>query len=316
MSVFKRTIKTKQGKSHYWYIDYTVNNKRKWESVGRVGEATKADARKLLALRRTEILQGKFKTPDKRVVPTFAEFAMEYLEYAKGNKKSWDRDMYSIRKMSPYFNNEKLTDITPILIEKYKLSRKQVVQTQTINKDLSILRRVFNVAISWNKCDSNPLDDVKFFPEAEPKDRVLSCEEEVRLLKASPNHVQPILITALNTGMRYRELLKLRWQDVNLDSGYINIETSKSGKGRNIPINGCLEDTLKSLKSRYFVSTSVSTRLSDVEKTNDSSALGGRHAVLRGLCLRACGFDSRLRHHTIRGYQENSICRCCYSNLC
>ncbi len=25
----------------------------------------------------------------------------------------------------------------------------------------------------------------------------------------------------------------------------------------------------------------------------------GRHAVLRGLCLRACGFDSRLRHHIL-----------------
>jgi len=25
----------------------------------------------------------------------------------------------------------------------------------------------------------------------------------------------------------------------------------------------------------------------------------GRHAVLRGLCLRACGFDSRLRHHSL-----------------
>jgi len=57
--------------------------------MGRVGEVTKAHSRKLLALRKTEIFQGKFKTPDKRIVHTFAQFAQEYLEYAKGNKKSW-----------------------------------------------------------------------------------------------------------------------------------------------------------------------------------------------------------------------------------
>lgn len=80
MSVFKRAIKTKQGNSQYWYIDYTVNGKRKWESVGKVGQISKTDARKLFALRKTEVLQGKFKAPDKGIAPTFSEFSIEYLE--------------------------------------------------------------------------------------------------------------------------------------------------------------------------------------------------------------------------------------------
>ncbi len=245
--------------------------------------------KKLLELRKSEILQGKFKTKKQNVIPTFAEFSKEYIEYAKGNKKSWDRDMYAIRKLLPYFDNKKLTEISPILIEKYKLSRKQVVATQTINKDLSILRRIFNIAISWNIVDSNPVDRVKFFPESQPREKILSHDDGIKLLNESPDHLKPIVTTALNTGMRYREILALKWQDVDLETGYINILKSKTGKGRKIPINDSLENCLKSLKSRYFVSESVSTSQSDSKKSNDPDDLVGRHAVLRGCAFGRAG---------------------------
>lgn len=78
MGVFKRIIKGKDGnKSDHWYIDYTVDGKRKWEAVGKVGEVSKVDAKKLLALRKTEILQGKFNAPKPKVIPTFSEFTKE-----------------------------------------------------------------------------------------------------------------------------------------------------------------------------------------------------------------------------------------------
>ena len=259
MSVFKRTIKTKQGKSQYWYIDYTLNGKRKWESVGRVGEATKADARKLLALRRTEILQGKFKTPDKRVVPTFAEFAKEYLEYAKGNKKSWDRDACSLRSLVPFFGSHTLNDISPILIDKYKRYRKEGVSGRTVNIELSLIRRMFNLGVAWGKCQSNPVSKVKFYKEELNKTIVISEEEENRLLEASPDHLNPILVTALNTGMRYAEILNLCWKDVSLEEGYINVAQTKSGKSRQIPINNRLKEALKRLNLRNSVSNSVSS---------------------------------------------------------
>ena len=82
MAVFKRTYKGKDGKGKKkWYIDYVVDGKRKWKSVGEVGVVSKADAKKLLALRKTEILQGKFNAPKPKIIPTFSEFAKEYLEF-------------------------------------------------------------------------------------------------------------------------------------------------------------------------------------------------------------------------------------------
>ncbi len=297
MSVFKRAIKTKQGKSLYWYIDYTVNGKRKWESVGRVGEATKADARKLLALRRTEVLQGKFKAPDKRVVPTFAEFAKEYIEYAKGNKKSWDRDACSLRCLVPFFGSYTLDDISPILIEKYKLERKKSVSGRTVNIELSLLRRMFNLGIAWDKCESNPVTKVKFYKEEPSKTRVLSEEEEHRLLEACSDHLKPILVTALNTGMRYGEILSLCWKDVYLEEGYINVAHSKSGKSRQIPINSRLEEALKRLKLGSTVSTSVSSEYLSTQNSKEYQSV--KYEGLTDSEARGRGFESPIARHLV-----------------
>ncbi len=297
MGVFKRTTNRNGKKREYWYIEYSLNGKTKWESVGKVGLVSKTDAKKLLEVRKTEILLGKLKNTDIKVIPTFSKFTQDYIEFAKGNKKSWDRDMYAIRKMSTYFNDLSLTDITPIEIEKYKLSRKEVVKTQTINKDLSILRRIFNVAKDWDIIESNPVDKVKFFPEAQSREKILSQDEEYRLYNESPDHFKPILTTALNTGMRYREILDIKWDAVDLETGYLNVKKSKTGKGRKIPINDTLLNCLKTLKSESFTSKTTGTNDLDIIKSNIHSELTREPAVLRGLCLRACGFDSRLRHH-------------------
>src|SRR3990172_4946069 len=297
MGVFRRTIKGKDGKKEYWYIDYVLDAKRKWESVGQVGRVSKEHAKKLLALRKTEILQGKFNAPKPKTIPTLSEFAKEYLEFEKGNKKSWDRDMYAVIRLMPFFGNYRLKDISPILIEKYKLERKQDVSNRTVNIELSLLRRMFNLAVSWDKCGSNPVSKVKFFKEAPPKERILALDEEKELPESSPSHLKPVLITALNTGMRYGELLNLTWSDVEFDSGYIHVRQSKSGKSRKIPMNVTVRETLLELESENFVSNSVSSDSIREEKISSYQIVKHDTSCLEGAVPEmACGFDSRLRH--------------------
>ena len=260
MGVFKRTTNRNGKKREYWYIDYVVKGKRKWESVGKIGEVTKADARKLLAVRKTEVLQGKYNTTKKTVMPTFTVFAKEYIEYAKENKKSWDRDERSLRFLVPHFGRFFLDDISPILIEKYKLNRKSVVSARTVNIELALLKSMFNLAIKWDRCQTNPVRLVNFYKEEPFKIKVLKKEEERKLLEASSDHLKPILITALNTGMRYSEITNLCWKDVNLEEEYIYIPKSKSGKSRQIPINNRLKLSLNGLKLTSCVSKSVGTK--------------------------------------------------------
>jgi integrase len=71
-----------------------------------------------------------------------------------------------------------------------------------------------------------------------------------------------MLITALQTGMRKGEIIKLRWENVDLESNIITIDkaTSKSKKTKKIPINSrlrklLLEQKLKSGNSDFVFLT-------------------------------------------------------------
>ncbi len=58
--------------------------------------------------------------------------------------------------------------------------------------------------------------------------RVLSLEEEERLIACSSPHLIPIIQTALMTGMRKAEITTLRWSDLNFDTNLITVRASVS----------------------------------------------------------------------------------------
>ena len=64
----------------------------------------------------------------------------------------------------------------------------------------------------------NPVDrTVKLFPEPRRKDRVLSREEEDRLLAKCREPLKTMILVAIYTGLRMRsELLTLRWENLDL----------------------------------------------------------------------------------------------------
>ena len=85
------------------------------------------------------------------------------------------------------------------------------------------------------------------------KERVLTPEEELRLLDAIPEEFKATILIALNTGMRLGEILGLRWEWIDLEEGIINLPQThtKSKRSRKVPINPIvrrilLENRLKS----------------------------------------------------------------------
>ena len=82
----------------------------------------------------------------------------------------------------------------------YRIS--QGVVKSTVNREMRCLRRMFNLAIKWHATNRNPVKDVDFFEEPPGRTRFLSEVEAVRLLTAASPHLKPIIMTALNTGMR------------------------------------------------------------------------------------------------------------------
>jgi len=116
----------------------------------------------------------------------------------------------------------------------------------TINRELALLKHLFSLAIKWDYVDSNPVKGVKFLKE-NMKERILTPDEIQTLLEEANDNLRPIIMTALCTGMRMGEILSLKWSNVNLRSGFIQVEHSKNGKMRKIPISSALTETLKNV---------------------------------------------------------------------
>lgn len=238
-----------RGKS--WYIDFYYEGKRYTERVGKV---SKSVAEEKLDIRRSEVIGGEWKP--KKVNTPFEKFKEQYLEYSKGNKKpkSFIRDECSLKHLSRVFNGKMLSEISSFLVEKYKLIRKdEKAEPATINRELGCLRHIFNMAIKWKKAQINPVREVKFLKEPKEKERILTEEEEAKLLetvRTSPKekHLEPIIITALNTGMRKGEILNLKLSNVDFKKKVIIVEGTKNGEILKVPMNHRLTVTLESSK--------------------------------------------------------------------
>jgi integrase len=136
-----------------------------------------------------------------------------------------------------FFGSANLGEITPRLIEKYKQQRVMRVKPATANRELACLKHLFNMAIRWGQATSNPVREVKFFKEELPPLRILTGEEANRLIAACPAHLKSIVATALNTGMRLREILDLQWQYVDLEAEIITVTNTKTRENRYIPLS-------------------------------------------------------------------------------
>ncbi len=87
---------------------------------------------------------------------------------------------------------------------------------------------------------SNPCLEVSKLREKNSRNRYLSADEESKLLAAcvsEGSHLRPIVILAIHTGMRRGEILSLKWTQVDFSRGIIHLVRTKSGKGRDVPIN-------------------------------------------------------------------------------
>lgn len=183
----------------------------------------------------------------------FSEFAQIYLEdYVKIARKNYQSDIYRLEKLKEFFEDTELRKITPLMIQRLRKSRLKIGNAKsTTNRYLALLKRMFNVAIEEDYLEKNPVNKVKLFSERDTlKERILTDEEEKRLMEASSNHLKSVLIVALNTGMRRGEILNLRWTQIDFRMKRLRVEKTKSGKIRYIPMNGILFEELLKLKDR------------------------------------------------------------------
>jgi integrase len=183
-----------------------------------------------------------------------------------------------LKTLTAHFGSRLVKTITHSDILKYKLKRLKdqnkrdaqrkrdveaeispeigTVKIATVNRELALLRAVLNFAKRKGWITRNPFElgePLISMASERKRDRILTREEVAKLLAAcdttTRKHLRPILIAALDTGLRKGELLKLRWLDVDLANGLIRLRatTTKTEQPRTVGITTRLREELEKL---------------------------------------------------------------------
>ena len=129
-------------RGHIWWID------KKIKGYGRLAESCSTDsleeAERYLAHRMNEIRQAV--VYGLRPTRTFEQAVVKYLnDYQQ--KKSLDRDIYAFKRIMPHIGDLSLDRIHNDTLARYRqASRKDGVRAGTINKEVSCIRRIVNLA--------------------------------------------------------------------------------------------------------------------------------------------------------------------------
>jgi integrase len=232
-----------KGKGRYRVIVQFQRQKREQIVIG-----TKADAR----AREAQIeLELRTLVNELRAVPKFAPFcAGPYVTHAALHLKAstMRNRQYVLEELTLYFGAMRLDEVTPDEAENYAGMRvRHGIAPATVNTELRALARVLSFARERGVL----LKPFKFRPLPERgmrKVRAWSAAEIDRLYDAITEHspkLLPLVVCAVNTGMRRGEVIALEWENVDPSRRVITVWPSKewqpkNNKPREVPINSVL----------------------------------------------------------------------------
>jgi len=182
--------------------------------------------------------------------------------------------MAAVKALKDHFGMRQLRGITHSDIREFRAERlasktkaKKQRSVAAVNRELEKLRRLLNIAEREGWILRNPMrsgDPLISVADERKRERILTRQEELRLLAACENryqkHLRPILICALDTGMRRGEIFGLKWSDVDLEERVLTIRAfnTKTMKERQVSLTTRLALELEKL---WYASPKVRDRL-------------------------------------------------------
>ena len=266
-------LRTRSTGRHTWRVNL---GRGKWLTLGSADSLPPAKARDLARAARVAVVDGDDPIAEKRKrrAGTIDDFLTEqYREWAGAHLRTGAETVTRIRAAFPALLTLPMGEISAFALERWRTQRhKAGVAPSTTNRDLGALRSVLSRAVEWGALAAHPMRTVKPATlDTIGRLRYLSPDEEKNLrtaldarehhnrdARASFNdwrrergyktlpddgtytdHLQPVVLLALNTGLRRGELLARTWGDVDLVGALLTVRgaSAKSGRTRYLPLN-------------------------------------------------------------------------------
>ena len=125
----------------------------------------------------------------------------------------------------PALGHVRLQKLTPQQVQSfYRKKEREGLSPKTINSIHGVLHKALDNAVRWNLVARNVCDAVSPPRIVKAEIQPLTMEQARVLLRAARGHrLEALIVLALTTGMRRGELLGLKWQDINLEKGTLQI---------------------------------------------------------------------------------------------
>ena len=211
----------------------------------------KKDAQRWAVMIERELDQGHVGCVAKSV--TLGNLLNRYLKEVTPHKKSRDKETWRVKALLKRFiSGVGLPNLTSTIISNFKTLR-LADGARTTRYDLALIRHCLEFArLEWGYyLPINPVDLVSKPKLNKPRDRRVSAYDIDKLVHAlretKVTYLKPLILIALETGLRQGELIKLLWKDVDLDSRLLKVRDTKNGEDRVIPLSNKSLSILESL---------------------------------------------------------------------
>ncbi len=219
--------------------------------------------------------------------PTLRSFIDDhYMPWFKAHHKGHEKTLHTLDTSFEPIMHRRLDEIAGRDLEQIRTAwLNGGNKPATANRKMGSISGVFSRAVEWAYLPASPLEKVKqlkvdtigrirYLSKAEAKalrDALDAREERIRAERDSANewrskrgrdalpdlralafadHLKPMVLLSLNTGMRRGEVFNLRWHDVNLQAKTLTVagEGAKTSETRHIPLNA---EALATLQGWY-----------------------------------------------------------------
>jgi integrase len=283
-----------------WYVYYRdARGKANNHKLGGADALTVAMARQKANSFKAKLIGGE--EPQKKTVEktTLRDYLDKVYEpWVTVERKDGAATMQTIRSAFGFLLDTPVDELDLNEYEKWRIERrKSGTKAATINRLNTALQSAINWGVKHKCFASNPLKGLEHLKEhdSEAIVRYLSPEERARLLAALDareeeirgasgkragvyaDYFKPMVLLALNTGVRRGNLFSLVWDDIDFNNRTFTLRaaSSKSGKTNRLPLNSAAFDVLsawraqsksKTGKALVFPSPKTGTLLNHVQK--------------------------------------------------
>lgn len=227
----------------------------------------------------------------------FSDLVNAYLDgsHRQHAPKTYKYKVFVYKNFLEHVGDLPVSKVTPYLIQDYLRTRSSNSNYNRHRKDLGTLfeyaRRILGIV------QVNPCAVIDKLPEEKKPKAIPTQEEFIRMITGADEDERPLLTVLAYTAARIDELLRLKWEDVNFERGFIRLWTKKTKdgayRGREIP----MRDFMKTLMMKLFVTRVQNQWVFFNVQTH--SRFNRRPKFMAGLCRRLgipqYGFHS-IRH--------------------